>query len=1058
MYYNTNHIILIILFLLALFICRYIFNNKLKNNENFNPTVSTRKQADFVAQEQNQQKKKIRQCPAGLIKFCGHGSDYQSGEDGNCDPTSDTLDKPIYCSYSGDAKSSKGDLSFCTLTPELGDEETTIDGHTKAAPVCATVPCPSDDFVLTKHDQGGICYNKKTGYRCALDAERSGEYEICDKKEDYLIYKNIDIIEPNMNSLSIASKSKSSMKECADMCNRAKPITNKDGTAVAQTSIKDGTVPLNLGGDLGGCDFFTFRKSGTQKGECKLKKKIGSGDNIKKNSTIDTYMKLPINYKMYKNMNINSPTLPSGRHSNMTIMECAKLCDEDPNCSTFTTGTNSMAGQCELKGRINDNLTPDNNKTLFSVNYKYKPHDQFRDKSGHLCKYENEVIATRDKITAALKNEDVDFKKNLDYITNKHDEMVDNLEEKIKLKTQKTTLNFLINPKSIIMWTGIKTQCKKVEIKLLRKEYLQVSYIQIMGNIKKGDENGVVDLFNMVPKVIEASSVMPDKKYNEIMKYSNYYTTSAKLINNIDNCYGEYDLEKFFSTDYEQNPTITINFYPSNPLNEVVIHKIFVYNRLDANQNRLVPLSIKLYNKDNYIVRSALKKSFKEPLIVSDPPPPVPDEFAKNINYYDLKIGSNLGEPDMIQEWVDLTGSNVKDTYCSIIKNKKNEAIRNVEENTDIEENDDQESDINNYHYQVRCVNLNNVNNPYLTGPIDPGYSKTQYFKNSKKTKKAEFCRCMGKPPNTFVRCVPYTNKDKFSLEEYIDENKPTGCQNMTGKYLKNVNEGKNEKCEDILVDKYIPFGKKVVSNEKVSLLKVYKEIHNNIINAGFYYFDKKSFYLFKNTKLNNKQVVLFAIYKGGDTKRIFKVGIVNNNTFPDLNPININVNLYEGIDACCYFDRRHVYFFRDKYFVKYDMIKKKHVPDDHVLISRKWPQIPYIFTYNLTAAVCRNKESPSKTWLFKGTSYIEISLSNNEDSDKVISSPKNINIDLGIKLSEIDTALIESSKGVDILYLFNKHMHVKHNLNEDTIISEGTHNKMLLQNNKNIWDLNTFI
>ena len=82
---------------------------------------------------------------------------------------------------------------------------------------------------------------------------------------------------------------------------------------------------------------------------------------------------------------------------------------------------------------------------------------------------------------------------------------------------------------------------------------------------------------------------------------------------------------------------------------------------------------------------------------------------------------------------------------------------------------------------------------------------------------------------------------DKFSLEEYIDENKPTGCQNMTGTYLKNVNEAKNEKCEDILVDKYIPFGKKVVSNETDVCVFVNitaenlnsKSIHHFVIKDG---------------------------------------------------------------------------------------------------------------------------------------------------------------------------------------------------------------------------------
>lgn len=1083
MYFNTNYTLIVILFMIILFICHN------HNKENLNKLNKSNRIISLLDNEDN--KKKVRKCPGVLQKFCKqpgdeyikHGELSAIGSEINCD---DVDDNPVYCNFTGNSADTN-DRSLCTLTPELGPEETTIVGHTNPAPACSTVPCP-ENYKIINLTEGGLCYNESSGDTCALDAERAGEYDLCENKPDYIINKNIDIISPSTRDLTIHYERESSVSECADLCNRIPATYNSSGSENNKIIGSEKTIEAN---DEGGCDFFTYRKEGIGKGGCNLKKYIAGpnnpGDNtVRKNKSVDTYMKLPLNYKLYDNMDITGNSLNT--YTNKTTMECADLCNKNNKCESFVSGKNSIVGQCELKGRLKNNLTPFYNKAAFSVNYKYQSDpDEETINFGTLCKFKDEVGETRQKIKDNLLQEDGENKHEKQIIIDKNTALLNDLETKVLNKTKKKTLNFFINPKAIIMWTRVNTICKSVEIELLRESYLQVAYIQIFGNLDINISK-ITDLINgsEIRTGVNASSSLSKDDYNEIIKMSDYYADDQQLENHVQNCYVKPDLEYFFSTDHEKNPKITIKFHDSfKDAREVRIDKIYIYNRIDSNQANLVPIKIKLLNRDGYIVREAVKESFKTPIKISNPPPIVPDSLNKD--YYELGIGSDLGEPNMIREWVNLN-SNKTNTYCSIIKDYKNKSLNNKDLNkikdteSDKNLNINKEIDDDNYHYKLRCVNIDDINNPYYSTAINPGYIKSQYFKDETNTGRLDFCRCIGAPPHTYVSCIPFEKNNRFSTKEFSPRFAPSGCQNMTGEYLKNLNlDGSKKKCSEIMINKYVPTTKKnnfqiKTTETKISLLDKYKNIQNNIIHAGFYHFRESTYYFFKNTKFNNKSVVLYSIILASHNTRtpprLIESGIVNTNTFPNLPP-----EFYEKIDAACYYNSPIIFLFNGGQFIKYNLrTRQPHIQPttksndttnifkSSGLIRRRWPNIPYYFTYDLTAVVCRQvgvkdpNGSPNITWLFKGNQYIEISL--DDINTTIISSPKNINTELGINISNVDTAMIykyrHNNMVNDIICLFNKDRNVQYNFNPapGQIIQNGVKNSIFF-NNRNIWSIN---
>ena len=1147
MYSNLKYIIYILIFLLWI---------KILNSPNNNVEHLSQDQIDVLIKDTKISarstssindraimNKKIRKCPVGLSKICFesdtatdrsiHGDSTHTTDATGVETTDtvncDTNDGPIFCSVTGTVEET--DQTLCTLTPELGEDETTIGyynntitTHSKPAPVCSTVPC-KEGARLIKPNHGGFCFNSTTGEICAFDPDRANGHKLCDNRQSYLVNENHDIIKDD-GTLQFVMYENQSIEECSDLCNRVQDLhisKKTDGTHLSgdpDSSLVRDIRNTVVGGDQyqgHGCDYFTYRKSGDQKGKCTLKQKIEAKSDVKKNQTVDTFMKVPYNYKLYDDMGTSGPDLGQAfKYTDKTITECAKLCDLNDDCGAIVVGKNGSMGSCILKSRINNDLTPNSNKATLSKNWKYYRHhitnkqnplydphatDNVNDKS--LCKSSDENPKIKAKIRSTIDLEDDEYNTQIGLLQRKNEDYILNLTETVKTDTAKKTLNFFMNPKSIIIWTQVNTRCHKVRITLLRKDFLQVSLIKILGRVNVNEP--VVDLMlgpfdDMItrfPKVT-SSSVLDNTIYKKML--STYSSTTGTLDNKLENCWSQCDsrvennvcdnsgsLELFFSTENTQNPWIEIKFYDNDPLDTpstVEITKIFIYNRLDAHQDNLVPLKIELLNSEDSVVKEAIKRSFKEPLQLSKSLPPIPEGLGIT-DYADLP-GTNLGEQSMIREWVKL---NNNDRFCSIQK--------------------DPGSGI----YNLECASIQDPKS-IESLPINPGFSQSQYFKDETGNGELDFCRCKGNLPNTYVSCNSFNGIDAFESTEFIPKNKPTGCQNMTGEFLKSINSSNAlQTCEEMTVPQLELDGDKWIQSMKNNkpvtkpLLDEYKNINDNIIHAAFVLPQEvPETYFFKNTNFNNKSIVLGHIKTTETTHFLNKMpGFTGMSTLNNDMKTEFSVNFFESIDACCYHklkithsdesseadDVDGVIFFKDRYFFIYDLTNKTSIRGG--LISLRWPSIPSYFTYNLTAAVYMGTNGDVNTntiWLCKGLQYIEIGLNNVEpllsnssnetptESDLIYkkstasddtasvdttilpTGPININTQYDINLKNVDAIFLDEAS--EYIHFINKHRYIKIRKNlidgkpdhaTDTSAIFGANNKMLVgEHETNLW------
>lgn len=1003
---------------------------------------------------------------------------------------------PRFCSFAGVSVNkdiAKTDNTLCTLDPHLGPEETFN------AKVCSTVKCPKDSK-LVDNKNGGFCYNKKINEKCALDPERSAGFPLCDNRPDYVQIEDVDIVDinPIKNSLQISKHTNFTIDECKDACNRLEPqldglkeedypigINNKTGLTTNRAKS-----PEN---DSGGCDFFTYRKKGSKKGDCILNTRMGKDKSdsqnttmnpqIKPNDSIDTYMKIPVGYQLHDNMDIRDydiepPIL------NKTIMECANLCDSNDNCNVFTINkvnnldpTSSISdnevGKCYLKSKIdvvNNNLIENSNKMTFITNHKYNVEKPNKQDWGHSCKWTEEVQTSRNQMENALVTEDgensVDIKNYMDNFNKKQS----NIRKEIKSDTQKKTLKFMINPDSMITWHRVNTKCKTVELELLRTDYLQIAFIQIFGHNLSGD-NTIIDLLakdestepvtelssNKYKHLITSSSELEEVPYNEILKKTNLYTEKYNVQNIIENLYEKPDLEQFYSTKYEKNPKITFTFLNNEPNKEVYISHIYIYNIIDGKQYKLLPLKITLKNTKNEVVKYAIQKSFKEPLFVSKSLPSVPD-FIDNEDNKIYKSFNSVGGIDMYKEWVDLFNEDNPNYYCNIDKTVKKELNEEKKENEDGDVDGDVDdvdgddvdgvTEVIDNTYRLTC----NHYQPLTTQAIHSislkemnKYPLTQYMADESNNNKLDFCACVGDSTLlSRVKCLGLNEQNTEFNKEFYPEYKPTNCHTMTGEELKKIKKPVNTNtilCKDN---------------------KLYNDEVSNIVSAGFYYPTSSSFYIFKNTTFNNQKIVMYCEINAmahNRTNTIKDYNIVNNTTFPNLPEL-----FYEQIDACLCIRRDIIYFFSGKYYSRYNLFQKNSYSKEPRLISKYFPKLPPNFQSNLTSTVYIGN---NKVYFIKNNLYVEFDFTVTKTKQN-ISAIQNIKElvtkDMEdkdqsklINMSTVDTVIsyYKTQHSIEVLidlFLFSKTMFSNIQKNQNNLIITN-HNRTFSRNNNNLWD-----
>ena len=806
------------------------------------------------------------------------------------------------------------------------------------------------------------------------------------------------------------------------------------------------------------CQYFTFDKKNNK---CILSNELNISENERDKSIymedeIDTYMKLPLNYQEMKQSDIIGDPLMTLSNNN-TIEQCARICNIYPNCNTFTYGTGlKNGGRCELRNVDNKNIDENSQKfvdnattSVFTKKYKYQVYNyddngnktvinnsdlvnNFNDykkhspnKIGNLCTL-NEELPNK-IIKKEIKNKNKKHEKKLldKYkMTNKYKKVIKN---KVKETVMKDTVKFIMDKKAIIVWDNIDILCDEVYFELLANRRLILPYIQIfieynneIINIFGENSNGIKYISNsndasvITPFKVEESTYgkkekniqLENKAYINILKNNGFYIFDNKIKNKISNSHAVADLNICYISKLTQNPTVKFKFLDGSISNynlqkSVLIKKIVVFNKAFGNLDELLPLKIGLKNSFHINdTKFVIKKSWDEELIESSNLPKIPDkinitsykdlkEYTKINNKTQLASIKNLGDVTKIREWVDLNNTGNNDVYCSF---ESDNMLRCIDKNKDWDK-----SKIT-----------------YNIDKYDPSeFPNTHYF--DKINNDLHFCRCARDNENSDSY---YTNVYCYNMNPNLDNsargsdtlqtNKPSNCQYYTGPMLKSF------KLNASFLDK-----KKCVNYKDNNSENKYLGIEKNTIDASFS--TNKFTYFFKNTKLNNKNIVIYKIL---NNKKNQHYKIFNDITFPGLDDI-----FYSKLDAC-YCIQNIVYFFSDDKVSKFNLIKNnveifidgetiKTIEDFYFSKSSKILDLKQFFK-DITAVVAIDNNT---LLFFSGTKYIEYNSKLKKGEIQIF----NLNLDMkdNIKTTNINSIF----KMNETLYIINKNLHCKYNL-----------------------------
>lgn len=293
---------------------------------------------------------------------------------------------------------------------------------------------------------------------------------------------------------------------------------------------------------------------------------------------------------------------------------------------------------------------------------------------------------------------------------------------------------------------------------------------------------------------------------------------------------------------------------------------------------------------------------------------------------------------------------------------------------------------------------------------VETPYDKTYFLKRNTKTDNDDICMCTGILPNTVVKCQDTSNPDNtYNLENIIN------CENLTGVELKDMINKDNRNNTD-----------------------------NYKIDAGFYWNKVYSYYLFKNTILNNKSVVLFTVIDS-DTFNI-KQGypkIVNNKTWKGL-------SFTTQIDSAFFYDKDIVIFTKNGYYVKYDLRLQQQLPDYPKKIINNFSNIQDIFKNKITSGI---NIGNNFGLLFNKTRFIEYDLhllENKEKDSRIISK---VHFDINKKYSGLNIYNWDAivSNNINLIIFFKNNKYYIYNYIEETLITTVAMNKQW----PNIWNIN---
>lgn len=748
---------------------------------------------------------------------------------------------------------------FCSDNGSIGKNNNTCtlsESVSHKYPVCKTYKCP-DGFKLIQMTHGGFCKNLSTNKYCAI-SQKNTNYKNCNNLS--MFYK-LDNHKYEVNDNIILEKHiKVSLPECKIKCR-----DNKN------------------------CNFFTHENN-----VCKLYRNILSGDSIKKYPKKNIYFKKLTNYKEEENVEIKGNDL--AQYLNTTIAECANKCENNSKCNGYSWNKEFDVGACMLKTSKKDKDKDYNNVyNSYSKNFNYNKLndldkqntidleiDQKQIKTEEDCKlncksYFNNINNNKDNDNFFSNNEFYKYENTkcickipYKFVNNKdklNGWLCKSTDKIVKETIDEIQVNSDENYNDKLYRLRYKNENKKMKlISNVKKKEIKKLY-EIL--IKNGNYLFITNiaeklLNNKINKIIikkKNPNTMLTLANIEILNKSSIITDRIKSIE-----YSSKSDKSDIDTLYSNNKNLNILFttqMQDNP--HIIIHfaEKFEINELKIygdvnNRFSIYPLRVEFYNDDNLIIYYDRLSKYSEIQKSKEI-----DNFKKLKNY-NIK---NWGHPDFYRSFCNVSGTQENNDYCKIVKNKLSNS------------------------YDLECNTYDN-NNIYNLINIDIGHKNSQYMKDESGNGHDDFCRCVGDFPQSKVKCFQAT-KEGFN-KEFYPINKPTNCYGYNSNQLKNYMDVKKKKlCNK--EDKYF-------------------------VSAGFYYHVNKYYYLFKNTQLNNKKVVLVSLLSKNKNNSV-------KNGYPKLFDENEWPNLpyiyYKYLDAVLYIGNNSVILFSNQYCIFYNIMEQ---------------------------------------------------------------------------------------------------------------------------------------
>lgn len=410
-----------------------------------------------------------------------------------------------------------------------------------------------------------------------------------------------------------------------------------------------------------------------------------------------------------------------------------------------------------------------------------------------------------------------------------------------------------------------------------------------------------------------------------------------------DNCI-DGSLETICSTGNQSQPKITFEFSKS-----IKIKKIIIWNRNTRDANKNLPLYINIKDQYNNTVVTGIKKNYISNLEILNKIPRTPlacknpyIQYGNMFNPGSALVNDNkINSSSSFRQWTKLSNKDLNDCrYCRIITENDSKVVSCTNPATNNQ------------------FDIQSISNPTGNSLFPIGADNSAYLHDESDDGNQDFC---------------FTNTETNQIE----------CLEQVGNKFKNLFSPKDQEYsysdltgEQIKKSRTKFDTSKCVTNKSIVQLTQYK------CDAGFYCSKIGYYYLFKNSLLDDDDIILFRELSVDATKNNEEGNclILNQTNWPGVTFSKIDATLYLEYDPeHDNIDREVVYFFSGKQYIKFDMTNNEVIQNSTT--SENVNELNSGFFSNLMfeeiTACCHIGNGIC--WFFNNDKFIQATLKNNK-------------------------------------------------------------------------------